>query len=214
MSVEVEFMDYMFKSYLPANHVSLVDDLEDIFSPASPRPPQPPPEPRCSFSHNPLHDTESLWWVAISSLYLNGTGAETSVEEVDHRIRRANEIFPRVLGSRSRYQFFLAGLESDITTTLPPVFQAPAKALDRMGLRLKHLDSKAELPLPGGPIDNTVFPEGVVGLQKCFVKIKDHSVGIPLVWLGDVLRQLSPGRSGQERGNTGLRSVDEKESES
>jgi hypothetical protein len=62
------------------------------------------------FSHNHLHDLESLWWVAVWMLFYNhfsdGTPPSFKRQEAADQVKLAQILFPLVLGNTSRRDGF------------------------------------------------------------------------------------------------------------
>ena len=57
------------------------------------------------FSHNHLHDLESLWWVAVWIVFYNHfekTETSVTLENIEKQLKLAQTLFPPILGSNTR----------------------------------------------------------------------------------------------------------------
>ncbi|KAI5993473.1 hypothetical protein EDD15DRAFT_895236 [Pisolithus albus] len=97
----------------------------------------------CSFRFNPLHDMESLWWIATWTLYYHPDqkGSRPSSEQ----ITELYQLFPGRLDSASRRDAFLTPLDYGV---LPASFQRAGRLVNYMRREIKgaYTESEEELP--------------------------------------------------------------------
>jgi hypothetical protein len=104
MSIEVAAQEFLFLP--PSDDVDITDFMEDFTSTSDIQ----NPTSAVPFSHNYLHDLESLWWVAVWLVLFNhfskaqGLGDEPPFElsDAEHQLRLAEVLFPSVLKSADR----------------------------------------------------------------------------------------------------------------
>ncbi|KAI5984951.1 hypothetical protein EDD15DRAFT_1687712 [Pisolithus albus] len=92
---------------------------------------------KCPFKFNPLHDMESLWWIATWTLFyhVDQEGGRPSSEQ----ITQFHELFPGWLDSASRTNAFLTALEYEVLPasfhdagdeSMPPAYANPLEKLN------------------------------------------------------------------------------------
>ncbi|KAI5993484.1 hypothetical protein EDD15DRAFT_2529981 [Pisolithus albus] len=120
MACEVEAQKYLFQRP--------TDELFDLV--------------QYSFKFNPLHDMESLWWIATWTLYfhVDQKGGRPSPEQIE----QFYELFPGRLKS-GRFMTFSASLEY---TVLPPSFHRAGREVDYMRQRIQRAYAASEEKLP------------------------------------------------------------------
>jgi hypothetical protein len=58
--------------------------------------------PAVTFRYNPLHDLESLWWIAVWMMFNHRTEREPSSEDEESQSRYAERLFPRIIDGSGR----------------------------------------------------------------------------------------------------------------
>jgi hypothetical protein len=122
------------------------------------------------FHYNPLHDTESIWWIASWILFSHRDkpiGSEEDLEDAKSQIQNIQLLFPRTLQSFNRFKHFTRPeIFRDALDTLPASFLEPAKQLEeaRAVLITRYLQAEAgtefdEVSLTGVHADFTGFME-------------------------------------------------------
>ncbi|KAI5993480.1 hypothetical protein EDD15DRAFT_895360 [Pisolithus albus] len=96
----------------------------------------------CPFRFNPLHDMESLWWIAAWTLYyhVDQEGSRPSSEQ----ITQFHKLFPGRLPS-ARFATFYTPLDYEM---LPASFQRAGRLVNYMRREIKRAYSESEEELP------------------------------------------------------------------
>lgn len=152
MAIEVWRQRYVFEPALPASSLPEVPasfKLSDyhginVFShqplllpPLSrPRPPSPSP-PHIPFRYNPLHDLESLWWIAVYFIFKRDVDIDRSDEAEDKR---------RAVQRSAAEDLFYVQETRYFTMTTDRTFQGLLRCLpipvQPIGIELDHLRGK------------------------------------------------------------------------
>ena len=83
----------------------------------------------CPLKYNPLHDLESLWWVAVWTLFVHGLQEDTDTKYDPYKHQQEfYELFDRYGGSRVMVLLDTACLRSTFAS-LPAQFQASTRPL-------------------------------------------------------------------------------------
>ncbi|KAI5993479.1 hypothetical protein EDD15DRAFT_2576126 [Pisolithus albus] len=96
-----------------------------------------------SFKFNPLHDMESLWWIATWTLYYHVD--EQGGRPSSGQITEFYELFPIRLDSASRTNAFLTPLDYEV---LPASFQRAGLEVEYMRQRIRRAYTASEEELP------------------------------------------------------------------
>ncbi|KAI5993464.1 hypothetical protein EDD15DRAFT_2166882, partial [Pisolithus albus] len=121
MACEVESQNYLFQ--MPT---------DELFDPVE-----------YSFKFNPLHDMESLWWIATWTLYyhVNQKGGRPS----SGQITQFHELFPGRFQSALRRDAFRTALKY---TVLPASFNRAGREVEYMRQRIQRAYAASEEKLP------------------------------------------------------------------
>jgi hypothetical protein len=168
MSIEVERQEYLFR---PDDH-SL--DEDDLFNPKQ-------ITPKLQFYYNPLHDLESIWWLAIwfpFNYRHKGAKSDNDLEDAHAQLDRVKMLFPRcLLSAQRRDQFSLDRVFMEGISCLPVSFIKTANDLELARQLLRNRFRKAER---GDAIDAAAF-EGVHSLLiRIFQRSMPSCKGIAL----------------------------------
>src|SRR5882762_1178317 len=149
------------------------------------------------FSHNHLHDLESLWWVAVWMVFYNlfskGRGANDqpplTLTEAEHQLKQAQVLFPSALKSTDR----LFGFQISFQETYFALQRDKAVICGYLdGLRrilLKHY-AVIESTLPHSIDPNTSENEIYEAFRKVFSSSKDDYSDIVLSFIPNIYAQL------------------------
>lgn len=150
MSVEIAVMNYLF---LPKRLAPTSDEFLASYSSSSigfgnfggPK-----------FFHNPLHDLESLWWVAVWILFyhhLSKPGDQApDLEYVIGQLQSAETLFPRLPEDVLRHYIFQHYFE-EYSQKLSPNKRATGNRLDLLRIKLLKNYYFIEASLPTNKID-------------------------------------------------------------
>jgi hypothetical protein len=119
---------------------------------------QPPDEDKGSdftkvpWTHNYLHDLESLWWVAVWIVFYNvfrdsKQPKEPGAVDTTHQLRLAQSLFPPTLSSSHRRNGFMWGFP-ELCDQLPSTPKIICRSLNNLRELLIEEYTKAEKPLP------------------------------------------------------------------
>ncbi|KAJ3763536.1 hypothetical protein EV360DRAFT_33428 [Lentinula raphanica] len=111
-----------------------------------------------SFSHNPLHDLESIWWILVYVLFFNDDACKPS-QDPETRQEKMNELFHGKLETAGRFLFLTqpAYLEK-AKGYLSPSFAPAIEALKESALLLSAAYQKSEKQyITTQKIDDTHF---------------------------------------------------------
>jgi hypothetical protein len=116
MSIEVAEQEYLFRPPLPHPDASFTEIMQGIQQTGTRNATsKTQDEPTVVlFSHNHLHDLESLWWVAVWMVFYNHLSKSkqsdeclsTDIRDVDHQLDLARTLFPPILESSRRQNGF------------------------------------------------------------------------------------------------------------
>jgi hypothetical protein len=179
MAIEVDLQDYLF---CPRRETI----GPDFTLQATPRLPQ--------FRSNCLHDLESAWWIAVFILFCNRDKSEEEqwlepeTKQADEQLLVVQQMFPRVLGSTSRYKIFSQrNLFSDAVQLLPSRFVKAGSKLNVVRYLLVERYEQAEA---GAVIDRESF----LGINELMLKILDIAIkesdDTPLFSLFEIVKML------------------------
>ena len=179
MAIEVDSQDYLFCP----RHGTIGPNF--TLQPA-PRLPQ--------FRSNCLHDLESVWWTAVFILFCNRDTSkeeqwlEPEMEQAEKQLLVVQQMFPRVLGSTSRYKIFSeSNMFSDAVQLLPSRFVEVGSKLDVARYLLVRRYEQAEA---GAAIDREAF----VGINELMLEILDITINksgdTPLFSLFEIVKML------------------------
>ncbi|KAI6110909.1 hypothetical protein EDD16DRAFT_1522009 [Pisolithus croceorrhizus] len=123
------------------------------------------------FRFNPLHDVESIWWIATWILYyhVDEKGRQLSTDQ----IRCFRELFPGRLNSRT--SAFLAPLADAV---LPTPFQTAAHIVEDMRDQLRIAYTASETNMP--PVYDDALEMLHSTFNECFASAAEHSRGVGL----------------------------------
>lgn len=176
MSIEIETLRYHFRPPIPYNWKLKT----------KPERPAPPP-----FRFNPLHDLESVWWVATWFIFCHRVGALSNAELKNAKIQMSHvkQLFPRTLSSHSRW-VALTDTFPDWCSCLPTSFQGPALQVDlaRLSLLTCYRDAEA-----GQEIDHTQFTTLHSRFIEFFQEAETQSQGLQLSSLNKLLHDAKTG---------------------
>jgi hypothetical protein len=179
MAIEVDSQDYLF---CPRR-----ETIGPNFTlQATPRLPQ--------FRSNGLHDLESAWWIAVFILFCHRDKSEEEqwlepeTKQADEQLLVVQQMFPRVLGSTSRYKIFSErNIFSDAVNLLPSRFIKAGLKLNTARYLLVERYEQAEA---GAVIDREAFH----GINELMVEILDiamkESGETPLFSLFGIMKTL------------------------
>jgi hypothetical protein len=192
MSIEVAAQNFLFVPSDPGpSSAELDEDTEENKGTAQTVVP---------FSHNHLHDLESLWWVAVWVVFYNyfsdGTPSPDqpsyTLGDAENHLDQAQILFPRVLNSGDRRDGFQTRTLFQETCDRLPRNKKPIYArLDLLRrLLMKHYTViEAGYPLsvdPNSSGDN-IYDE----FTRLFSKSKTESLDLVLDFIPDICAKLS-----------------------
>jgi hypothetical protein len=181
MALEIANQFYMFRPQHDVNDEEDSGDDDDV-------PVNDPP-----FHYNPLHDIESIWWVANFFLFhrftIEGYNREILNEYSNKLFPPDNALWPRVNAFRWTYLTMI--------NDLPEELQAHGKEMNRCLLILKRQYQRAEL---GSEIDTTALLPTV---HNKFIKSFTMLIGFPASNSAMVV-QLSLGERNEQGDSTHL----------
>jgi hypothetical protein len=161
MAIEVDSQDYLFCP----RHETIGPNFTLQATPRLP-----------PFRSNCLHDLESAWWIAVFILFCNRDKSkedqwlEPETKQADKQLLVVQQMFPRVLGSTSRYKIFSErGIFSDAVQLLPSRFVKAGSKLDVARYLLVERYQRAEA---GAVIDREAFN----GINEQMVEILDIAI--------------------------------------
>ncbi|THH03768.1 hypothetical protein EW145_g6025 [Phellinidium pouzarii] len=112
--------------------------------------------------YNPLHDMESIWWIAVWELFLHEDLSEKNTRTEMERILqadKANLLFPQLLNTTDRFPFFVNEDNFERTIEyLPESFHKVVGILDKLRRFLRTQYTQAEKRAPK-IIDENAFME-------------------------------------------------------
>ncbi|KAJ3752115.1 hypothetical protein EV360DRAFT_55794 [Lentinula raphanica] len=149
---------FMAAETLTNDYIYVVDELPPAKSEVFPTKraktpvsvPVPDPEPELSFSYNPLHDLESIWWIIVYVLFFNDD--ESSPSRKPHsRQTMMNELFHGRLDETGRQKFFRfmkRGRLDTVQKFLSPTFAPVLKILSFLACTLIRAYTSSEQTHP------------------------------------------------------------------
>ncbi|KAJ3718700.1 hypothetical protein C8R42DRAFT_125223, partial [Lentinula raphanica] len=149
---------FMAAETLTNDYIYIVDELPPAKSEVFPTKraktpvsvPVPDPEPELSFSYNPLHDLESIWWIIVYVLFFNDD--ESSPSRKPHsRQTMMNELFHGRLDETGRQKFFRFMKRGHLDTVqkfLSPTFAPVLKILAFLACTLIRAYTSSEQTHP------------------------------------------------------------------
>ncbi|KII93430.1 hypothetical protein PLICRDRAFT_152116 [Plicaturopsis crispa FD-325 SS-3] len=164
------------------------------------------------FRHNPINDVESFWWMMawtfFSHIPIHLSPSTTANKEapstsssswnVDAQSRVAQEMFPGVFGSATRYDFIQSkGKFQSSAKVLPPQFQPFCEMLEKARRELVAKYGDAEKPRDG--IDHSVFRRIHGPFMKLLAEIVDTAGDIEITTLPSTRSILSTAKSSGKR---------------
>ena len=174
MSIEVAAQLFLFVPSSPAGSPS---DFDEYFSTGKRE--KEMPEIDVPFSHNHLHDLESLWWVTVWVVFYHSFSEGTTprhrltLQDATVQLNLARKLFPPGLESLSRHSSFQIGRPfKGICNQLPPNKKVACFGLVFLREHLiKHFMAiEAEYPLinPNASTDNIydAFTQTFSGLKS------------------------------------------------
>ncbi|THH07036.1 hypothetical protein EW145_g3665 [Phellinidium pouzarii] len=138
------------------SRIEVVDNVAEAHSE------KPGAEGKPGIWYNPLHDMESIWWIAVWELFLHEDLSEKNTRTEMERILqadKANLFFPQLLNTTDRFLFFVNEDNFERTTEyLPGSFQKVVGILDKLRRFLRTRYGRAEEKAPR-IIDKDAFME-------------------------------------------------------
>jgi hypothetical protein len=190
MSIEVAAQEFLF---LPRPRLTTANlrqrGHQDVIS-------APAGQTEVPFSHNHLHDLESLWWVAVWILFYNHFSKEetssrsVTLHDAEQRLRLAQTLFPPVRGSDTCRDGFQTVFQKKYYK-LPEDNRPFGANLDviRQLLITQYNDVEANLPESIDPdsSDDEIYN----GFKMIFSELKSDSDGLKLEYLPKIYKELS-----------------------
>ena len=163
MAVEVILGDYRFQLDTATYATSSLKKFQEGHLDGDFAPP--------TFSHNALHDLESLWWVCVWELmfYRNTSWAPMATENIESRKDTMYKLFPRTTEINHRLNFL-----DDVDTFFQMLHWMP-KDYDDFVLRLDVI--RAQLVLRYENFDRTMNFSMLSGLHDIFVSVLRGMIG-------------------------------------
>jgi hypothetical protein len=158
MSIEVAAQRFLFRPHIPLHSANFSEMLHEIQiegqETANAMQNQPAEVP---FSHNHLHDLESLWWAAVWIVFYNhfskfqesDEGPLSDLQEVDRQLGLARTLFPPFMKSIDRQNSFQThGSFQKVCKDLPPNKTAISAPLEVLRRSLVHHYNTVKSTLP------------------------------------------------------------------
>jgi len=192
MSIEVAAQKFLFPPSEP--ELTELDEVLNAMKKKTGAPSQ--PKTKAPFSHNHLHDLESLWWVAVWVVFYNdfptsGNRPSLTIQDTKDQIKQAQKLFPPVSDSATRLLGFQRPSEfRDICEQLPPEKGHLYDILDvlRRVLIRNYKAIEANLPLPINPqdTDDTIYDH----FTNLFSGVKTSSDDLVLDFIPEIYAKL------------------------
>jgi len=156
------------------------------------------------FSHNHLHDLESLWWVAVWVVFYNYFSKGTStrdrpsfvLQDVQDHLKLARILFPPVFESATRIRGFqLSKSFQKICDGLPRNKKAISERLNLLRRLLIRDYSAIEAGYPLSVDSNSSNDEIYDGFTRLFSRSKTDSHDLVLDFIPDFYEKLSKGEN-------------------
>ena len=189
MSIEVAVQNFLFR---PSNTGFNPSDIDGFFASQGRAPTNVP------FSHNHLHDLESLWWVAVWMVFYNKFSGGTSscagpftLQDVQAQLTLAGNLFPPILNSATRRDGFqLSDSFQKACDKLPDNKTAICRGLDFLRrLLISHYNIiEANWPVSVDP--NSSNDDIYDNFIRLFSKLKDASHDVNLDYIPDIHAKL------------------------
>jgi hypothetical protein len=127
---------------------------------------------KLEFHYNPLHDLESVWWLAVWFIFshvLQETPRVRDPTTASNQLRQVKLLFPRHLAATSRSdQFEVATTFELACSSLPSSFRNAATRLEDARMALVDRYERAER---GDEIDTEVF----LGIHEELIRLFDEA---------------------------------------
>jgi hypothetical protein len=152
-------------------------------------------ETEVPFSHNHLHDLESLWWVAVWVVFYHSFSKEEgdglTLQDANDQLDMAEKLFPPVVDSTTRLNGFkIRSSFKGICNQLPPNKRHAHICLNflRQQLISHYEDVEAEYPL----INPDASTDDIYGaFTQAFTVFKSRYHDFALVPIQDIYAKLS-----------------------
>jgi hypothetical protein len=125
---------------------------------------------------NPLHDHESVWWIACWAL-LNYVPADRPLaddEGLHNQIEYARRLFHPTVYAPERAELLQYGIPEKIAANLPEEFGYLMKIIDFLSGKFVERYTKAEAVSGPGEIDNTAFEGFWKTLHLSYGKVSEN----------------------------------------
>jgi hypothetical protein len=190
MPVEVAAQSYI---YPPDRRAPSMREIEQYLSET-----RQDPAAKVSFSHNYLHDLESLWWVAVWMVFYNYFSEtmpsddhlplEFNEKDVQEHLRQAQILFPSVLNSAKRLVGFRT-LFMQACSGLPSNKQDICHLLDGLRQFLIEQYQVIEAGLPQS-VDIKSSDDGIYETFKELLSFPKFSPDLVLVYIPEIYTKL------------------------
>jgi hypothetical protein len=150
-----------------------------------------------SFSHNHLHDLESLWWVAVWMVFYNyfsdeGTSPSVTRRDASEQLRLAETLFPLWFDSFSRHDGFKdPWMFKNTCAKLPSNKATATRALNFFRqLLISHycaVEKEYTESVDLGSSEDDIYDLFV----RVFSKLETHSHGLKLDFIPTIYEELS-----------------------
>ena len=109
------------------------------------------------FTHNPLHECESLWWITMFFIVVQELATPSDGWERDAQRIQVDKIFPTSLGDGRGLLLTNFSTFRTLLSSLDPTMEIPGESLGNIRQSLVDAYKTAEKALPGGKIDPSVW---------------------------------------------------------
>jgi hypothetical protein len=184
MSVEVAAENFLFR---PPPSLSLsLDELDSALDRDGPA--------TVPFSHNHLHDLESLWWVAVwIDFYYHFSKKETppslTLKDAEKQLRLAQTLFPPVRDSNTRLHGFQTKFQEKCHQ-LPKDIRPFGADLDRIRRLLIIHYNAVEAKFPESVDLDSSTNDIYDGFRRVFSEVQSKSHDLELNFLPNIQKEL------------------------
>jgi hypothetical protein len=194
MSIEVAARKFLFP---PPDARPSLTELDGLFSAAGQD--EGTAQAEVPFSHNHLHDLESLWWVAVWVVFYNYFLEETSsrdhpsftLQDTAEQLRLARTLFPPALDSTSRRDGFQNPKSFQNTCAgLPSNKKAICDGLNFVRRLLISHYNAIEARYPESVDPDSSSDDIYDGFTQVFSRSETVSHGLKLKFIPDIYREL------------------------
>jgi hypothetical protein len=191
MSIEVAAQDFLFYPSDPGPSSTGLDETTKQDEGTA--------ETEVSFSHNHLHDLESLWWVAVWVVFYNYFSEETpshdrpsfTLKDAQGQLKLAGTLFPPILDSSTRRHGFQLRKFQNLCDQLPrnkkPIY-------DRLNLLRRIIISHYSVIEAGYPLSvdpNSSKDDIYNNFIRVFSTLKTVSHDLVLDFIPNIWAKLS-----------------------